>query len=117
MQDSVAFFRRTVVLEPVGWRERLRAAIDRSGMKHSVVALDAGITPETLSRILTAEHQRPSLETIRRIAHAVHENVGWILGENGFSLSSDESKELRQVVRFLDTALLKSPLPQTVVRA
>src|SRR5882672_9179295 len=104
MQDSVAFFRRTVVLEPVGWRERLRAAIDQSGMKHSLVAIDAGITPETLSRILTAEHQRPSLNTITRIAHAVDENVGWILGETGFSLSSSELRELRGVLRFLEEA-------------
>lgn len=117
MEQFSPFFPRPLILHVVEWRLRLRYAIDRSGMKHSAVALDAGITPETLSRILTAEHQRPSLETIRRIAHAVHENVGWILGESGFSLSSDEAKELRQCVRFLDTALLKSPLPHTVVRA
>lgn len=117
MQDFIVFFPRTLVLELVGWRERLRAAIDRSGMKHSVVALDAGITPETLSRILTAEHQRPSLDTITRIAHAVNENVGWILEERGFALSADEVKELRHVVRFLDTALLHAPLPRTIVRA
>jgi transcriptional regulator with XRE-family HTH domain len=117
MEHFIPFFPRPLLLHVVEWRLRLRYAIDRSGMKHSAVALDAGITPETLSRILTAEHQRPSLETIRRIAHAVHENVGWILGESGFSLSADEAKELRQCVRFLDTTLLKSPLPHTVVRA
>lgn len=84
-------------------------------MKHSLVALDARITPATLSLILTAEHQRPSLNTIARIAHAANENVGWILGESGFSLSAAELTQLREVVRFLDTALLNAPLPQTIV--
>jgi len=86
-------------------------------MKHSLVALDARITPETLSRILTAEHQRPSLDTITRIAYAVHERVGWVLGEEGFTLSADELTQLREVVRFLDSALLRSPLPHPVFPA
>src|SRR5258708_3227149 len=101
----------------MNWRTRLREAIDRSGMKHSLVALDARITPETLSRILTAEHQRPSLDTITRIAHATGENVGWILGESGFSLSGAELTQLREVVRFLDIALLNAPLPHTILPA
>ena len=117
MSYEVAFFPRPLVFDLVSWRERLRAAIDKSGMKHSLVALDAGITPETLSRILTAEHQRPSLDSITRIAHAVNENVGWILEERGFNLSADELKQLREVVRFLDATLLRSPLPHTIVRA
>ncbi len=101
----------------MNWRTRLREAIDRSGMKHSLVALDARITPETLSRILTAEHQRPSLDTITRIAHATGENVGWILGESGFSLSGAELTQLREVVRFLYRTLLDAPLPHTVIPA
>ncbi len=117
IEYTVAFFPRPLVFDLVSWRERLRAAIDKSGMKHSLVALDAGITPETLSRILTAEHQRPSLDTITRVAHAVNENVGWVLEEHGFSLSADETKQLREVVRFLGDTLLRSPLPHTVVRA
>src|SRR5260221_13190641 len=101
----------------MNWRARLREAIDHSGMKHSLVALDARITPETLSRILTAEHQRPSLDTITRVAHAVNESVGWILGESGFALSAVELTQLRDVVRFLDTALLNAPLPHTILPA
>ncbi len=86
-------------------------------MKHSVVALDARITPETLSRILTAEHQRPSLDTVTRIAHAVNENVGWVIGEQGFVLSAEETRQLREVVRFLDAALLRTPQPFNVFPA
>ena len=80
--------------DPDSWRQRLRAAITASGMKHSVIALDAGITAETLSRILTAEHQRPSLYTITRIAHAIHENVGWVLGEAGFEITRSGPTQL-----------------------
>ena len=117
MRLDVAFFPPPLVLRIVTWRERLRAAIERSGMKQSVIALDAGITPETLSRILTAEHQRPSLDTITRIAHAIHENVGWILDERSFTLSADEMRQLRQAVRFLDTALFNAPPPRVILRA
>lgn len=99
------------------WRTRLREAIKRSGMKHSIVALDAGITPETLSRVLTAEHQRPSLETVAKVAHAVNENVGWVLGEQGFTLSGAEVMKLREVLAFLAVALLGASAPQNVVEA
>jgi len=52
------------------WRERLRDAVNRSGKKHSVIAEDAGITPATLSRVLTSVHEHPRFETIMRITHA-----------------------------------------------
>lgn len=92
----------------VNWRQRLRAAIERSGRKHSAIAREAGVAPETLSRILTATHMRPTFDTVVRIAHAVNENVGWLLDERGFALSADEQKQLRKVVRFLDDTLLGS---------
>src|SRR5258708_30721313 len=90
------FFPRPLVFDLVSWRERLRAAIDKSGTKHSLVALDAGITPETLSRLLKAEHQRPRLDFVTRLAHAVNEAGGWILEERGFGLSADDVKRLRE---------------------
>ncbi len=65
---SEATKRRPEASTPDVWRHRLRDAIDRSGLKHSLIALDAGITPETLSRILTSQHHRPSLDTVCRIA-------------------------------------------------
>jgi hypothetical protein len=86
-------------------------------MKHSLVARDARITPGTSSRTLTDEHQRPGLDTITRLAHAVNENAGWILGEFGFTLSAVELTQLREVVRFLDSALLNAPLPHTILPA
>lgn len=97
-----------LVVEP-NWRDRLREAVARSARKHSAIAHDAGVAPETLSRILTGAHRNPSFDTIVRIAHAVDENVGWLLSERGFPLSSDEQKQLQSVVRFLGDVLRPGP--------
>lgn len=88
------------------WRDRLRAAIARSGRKHSAIARDAGVAPETLSRILNAAHQQPSVETVARIAHAVNENLGWLFSEPSFVLSGEERRELQKVVRFLQDVVV-----------
>lgn len=90
---------------PVNWRARLRAAIEKSGKKHSAIAEDADVDPTTLSRVLNARME-PTFQTVVRIARALGENVGWLLDERGFALSADEQKQLRKVVRFLDDALL-----------
>jgi transcriptional regulator with XRE-family HTH domain len=55
---------------PSGWRERLRQAIRESGKKQAAVAREAGMTPESVCRILSAQHVRPSFESIARIARA-----------------------------------------------
>lgn len=90
------------------WRERLRQAIEASGRKQSVIAAGAGVAPETLSRILNSKHAKPTFETIIRIAHAVDESVGWLLGEPGFALSLDEQKKLSDAVDVLQASLVKS---------
>jgi phage repressor protein C with HTH and peptisase S24 domain len=100
-----------VVVKEVDWRARLRLAIERSGKKQSAIASDAGISAESLSRILNS-HVRPTFDTVVRITRAVNENVGWLLDERGFSLSADEQKQLRKVVRFLDDTLLTSSVPR-----
>lgn len=100
-----------VLVKPVDWRERLRLAIERSGKKQSAVAREAAISPETLSRILNSR-VGASFDTIVRITRAVNENVGWLLDERGFTLSADEQKQLRKVVRFLDDTLLGSSAPR-----
>lgn len=88
------------------WRDRLRLAIERSLKKQSAIARDAGVSPETLSRILTGANRQPSFETVVRIARALNENVGWLLDERGFALSASEQQQLRNVVRFLDDTLV-----------
>jgi SOS-response transcriptional repressor LexA len=97
---------RPLILDGVlGWRDRLRMAIDKSGKKHSVVAAEAGITRATLSRVLTATHQNPTLDTIVKIAHAINESVGWILDEPSYVLSADEQRKLHDAVRILENSL------------
>lgn len=76
------------------WRNRLRAAVERSGRKHSDVAARAGISPVTLSRILNGLDATPGFATVVRIAHAANENVGWLLDEPGFRLSVGERTRL-----------------------
>lgn len=113
-RDFVCFFPPLPVLvlvKPVDWRERLRIAIEKSGKKQSAIARDAGVAPETLSRILNSRIG-PTFETVVRITRAVDENVGWLLDERGFSLSTEEQKQLRKVVRFLDDTLLGSTAPR-----
>src|ERR1044071_7511678 len=75
---------------PPDWRDRLRAAIVRTGLKQSAIAEAAGVAPGTLSRILTGRLGNPSFETVVRIAHVCNESVGWIFGERGFMLSSQQ---------------------------
>ncbi len=96
------------LVKPPDWRERLRAAVARSGKKQSAIARDAGVAPETLSRVLTSTLAHPSFDVVVRIARALDENVGWLLDERGFSLTAEEQKQLRNVVRFLDDTLLAS---------
>src|ERR1051325_6380959 len=77
------------------WRNRLRAAVERSGRKHSDVASRAGIAAQTLSRILRRVDARPGFDTVVSIAHAANENVGWLLDEPGFRLSVRARTRLR----------------------
>lgn len=84
------------------WRARLRAAVRASGLKYAVISYDTGLTPETISRVLTAEHQRPSLHTIALIAHAVGTTVGYVLGEDGFPFSGSDLRAFRAFVEYLE---------------
>lgn len=88
----------------MNWRERLREAVRRSGMKHSIIAMDAGIAPETLSRVLNAKHARPAFDTIVRITHATGHTVGWLLGERGYTFSPEQVRELRRAAAIIETA-------------
>ena len=83
------------------WRARLRLAVELSGKKHSAIAWEAGITPATLSRVLTGYHAHPGFDTVVSIAHAVGENVGWILHESRSPLSAEETDKMREIAAFL----------------
>lgn len=77
------------------WRARLREAIERTGKKHSAIAREAGIAPETLSCILTGRSPRPSFDVVVRVIYATGETVGWILGERGYDFTEQERTVLR----------------------
>jgi len=94
----------------VSWRERLRAAVDASGRTQNAIAVMAGVTPETLSRVLSGVHAQPAFETVVRIAHAVGESVGTLLDEPAFFLDGEQRAELRRVIEYLQSAVRMSPV-------
>lgn len=83
------------------WRDRLRDAINRTGKKHSYIAEQAGITAATLSRILTGRHAAPGFGVVVRVTQACGEHVGYILGEQPFSLSSEQRAKVRTAAGIL----------------
>jgi len=93
----------------VSWRERLQAAIDASGRRQNAIAASAGVTPETLSRVLNGGHARPAFDTVVRITHAVGESVGSLLDEPAFSLDGEQRAEVRRVIGYLQAAVAMSP--------
>jgi SOS-response transcriptional repressor LexA len=93
----------------VSWRERLRAAIDASGRTQNAIAASAGVTPETLSRVLSGVHAQPAFDTVVRITHAVGESVGTLLDEPAFSLDGEQRAEVRRVIGYLHASVAMSP--------
>jgi transcriptional regulator with XRE-family HTH domain len=83
------------------WRERLRGAIRRTGRRQNAIAEQAGVSPETLSRVLTGGHASPRFDTVVAIVHAAGENVGWLLGEEGFTLSGEQRERVREAAQIL----------------
>ena len=93
----------------MSWRERLRVAIDASGRRQNAIADSAGVTQETLSRVLSGIHAQPAFDTVVRITHALGENVGTLLDEPAFSLDAGQRDELRRVLGYLAAAVRLSP--------
>jgi transcriptional regulator with XRE-family HTH domain len=76
--------------------------VQRSGRKHSAIAYEAGIAPETLSRVLNAAHARPAFETVVRITHATGHTVGWLLAERGYALDAEQVRQLWRVAAIIE---------------
>src|SRR5438874_1273756 len=87
------------------WRERLRKAVRNRAevaySKQGAIAREAGITPGSLSRILTGRYSQPRFETIVRVAHAAHEKVGYLVDERTLS-SHDEAELLAALISTRD---------------
>jgi transcriptional regulator with XRE-family HTH domain len=78
------------------WRARLRQSVEQSGRKHSFIAEEAGISPATLSRILTGRSKRPAFVVVVNIARATGEAVGWLLEERNYALGAIDRQALRR---------------------
>src|SRR5690349_2358402 len=88
------------------YAERLTAVVNASGRKRSAIAADAGIAPETLSRILGGKSPDAGFATVVAILHACGETIGAFLGERGFSLTAAQQKTVAESVAVLRSALL-----------
>jgi len=97
----------------MGWRERLRAAVYVSGRRQNAIAESAGVTQETLSRVLSGGHVQPGFDTVVRIAHAIGENVGTLIEEPAFVLTGEERAEVSRVIGYLQRAV--KPIPLTLL--
>jgi transcriptional regulator with XRE-family HTH domain len=86
------------------WRKRLRHAVDLTRRTQASIAEQAGVTPETLSRIIYGIHAQPGFETVVRIIHATGETVGWILREPQTFLSAEDSARMREIIDFLESS-------------
>ena len=92
------------------WRHRLRQAVARTGRSQESIAFQAGVTPETLSRVMSGIHAQPGFETVVKITHATGETVGWILGEPQAPLSAEEQTMMREIIDFLDSHFPARPV-------
>jgi transcriptional regulator with XRE-family HTH domain len=85
------------------WRKRFVHAIDITRLTQNSIAEQAGVSPETLSRIIHGIHAQPQFETVVKIVYATHENVGWLLGEQRAPLSSEEMARMREIADYMGT--------------
>jgi SOS-response transcriptional repressor LexA len=86
--------------------ERIRQAMAAKGMKHVWVADGAGITPATLSNIITGRTADPRLSIIVGIARVLGEPVGALLDDSTSSLLEHEEKTLRAAAEIISTRVI-----------
>ncbi|MCU1350746.1 MAG: hypothetical protein JWO56_3776 [Acidobacteria bacterium] len=92
---------RDTDLPPPDLAERLKAAIAARAVKQSALAAEAGIPPETLSRILTRTTENPGIHTVSKIARVLGESVGSLLGERGYEITDADRERAREFVGWL----------------
>ena len=84
--------------------ERLEAAIQASGKSRRVIAEEAGMAPETISRIISGENSNPTYQLLIKIARATNTTVGALNGDS-IQLSSQDDRALTQFRDWIDSKL------------
>lgn len=74
--------------------ERIRELVDAKNLTHSWVAIEAGMTPTSFSRILNGDTEDPSFFTILRIARVINEPISAIAGDAAQIWSNHELERL-----------------------
>jgi len=85
--------------------ERMRMAVDATGRTQEAIAIEAGVPPETLSRIITGDSENPKLGTLKKLARPLGVSVGWLLGEPTANFSADEAKGLLEAIEVMRARL------------
>ncbi|WP_455476302.1 XRE family transcriptional regulator [Bartonella sp. B17] len=76
-----------------GWRQRLRAALEKSGRSKRSISLAAGKGAGYLHSILS-EGKEPTIESLARICHEVNVSMNYILYGDSISFEDREFIEL-----------------------
>lgn len=90
---------------------RLRDLLDERRLTYSQLAELAGLTDETVGRIMRGTTKNPGVDTLSKIAAGLGITVGWILGEKGFEFSPNDRVELRRFMEWGE-AILKATQPE-----
>ncbi len=77
-----------------GWRERLNAALEKSGRSKRSISLAAGKGAGYLHSILS-EGKEPTIESLARICHEINITMNYILYGQG---ASPEDKEFIELI-------------------
>jgi transcriptional regulator with XRE-family HTH domain len=69
--------------------ERLQTILAERGKQQKWLALRAGLPKETVSRIVTGKVANPGIDNVQKIAAALGESVGSLLGETNYVTRAD----------------------------
>ncbi|WP_455481807.1 XRE family transcriptional regulator [Bartonella sp. B35(2025)] len=76
-----------------GWRQRLNAALEKSGRSKRSISLAAGKGAGYLHSILS-EGKDPTIESLARICHEINVSINYILGGDGANFEDKEFIDL-----------------------
>lgn len=90
---------------PVDLGARISALLKAKGWTQARLAAEAEVSEEALSKIITGTTADPLHSSITRIAHALGETVGSLLGEKGFDLTAADQQFVRELIAWANRKL------------